>query len=84
MSPLVRRIRRGAPSLKNEKKREQEPGMHQTRKGNQWFFGMKMHLGVDRNSDLIHSAATTAVHVSNVVVAAELLHGKERVPGHHG
>ncbi len=51
--------------------------MHQTRKGNQWFFGMKGQTGVDKDSGLIHSVATTAVHVSDVVVAAELLHGEE-------
>ena len=43
--------------------------MHQTRKGNQWFFGMKGQTGVDKDSGLIHSVATTAAHVSDVVVA---------------
>ncbi len=63
-------------STKNEK-RERDPQMHQTRKGNQWFFGMKGQTGVDKDSGLIHSVATTAAHVSDVVVAAELLHGEE-------
>ena len=64
-------------SRKNQK-RERDPQMHQTPKGNQWFFAMKMHLGV-KNSGLIHSVVTTAAHVSDVVVAAELLHGEEKV-----
>ncbi len=65
-------------STKNEK-REREPEMHQTRQGNQWFFGMKVYLGVDKDSGLIHSVVTTVAHVSDGVVAAELLHGEEKV-----
>ena len=65
-------------STKNEK-RERDPQMRQTRKGNQWFFGMKVQIGVDRDSGLIHSVATTSAHVSDVIVAAELLHGEEKV-----
>ena len=65
-------------STKNEK-RDRDPQMHQTRKGSQWFFGMKVQIGVDKDSGLIHSVATTTAHVSDVVVAAELLHGEEKV-----
>ena len=53
--------------------------MHQTRQGNQWFFGVKGQIGVDKDSGLIHSVVTTVAHVSDGVVAAELLHGEERV-----
>ena len=53
--------------------------MHQSRKGNQWFFGMKCHVGVDKDSGLIHSMVVTAGNVSDVTVAAELLHGQEEV-----
>jgi IS5 family transposase len=53
--------------------------MHQTKKGNQWFFGMKSHLGVDKVSGLIHSVVTTAATVHDLSPAAELLHGDEQV-----
>ena len=53
--------------------------MHQTRQGNQWFFGVKGQIGVDKDSRLIHSVVTTVAHVSDGMVAAELLHGEERV-----
>ena len=68
-----------APTSTKNEKRERDPQMHQTRKGNQWFFGMKVHTGVDKDSGLIHSVATTSAHVSDVVMAAELLHGEEKV-----
>ena len=54
-----------APTSTENEKREREPEMHQTCKGNQWFFGMKGHLGVDKDSSLIYSVATTAAHVSD-------------------
>ena len=53
--------------------------MHQTKKGNQWYFGMKVHLGVDNDSGLIHSVVTTAANVHDLTPAAELLHGDEEV-----
>ncbi len=53
--------------------------MHQTNKGNQWYFGMKVHLGVDKDSGLIHSVVTTAANVHDLTPAAELLHGDETV-----
>jgi transposase, IS5 family len=52
--------------------------MHQTRKGNQWYFGMKAHLGVDRDSKLVHTVVVTAANVADVTKTAELLHGEER------
>ena len=51
--------------------------MHQTRKGNQWYFGMKAHLGVDSRSKLIHAAVATAANVADSAVLPELLHGQE-------
>lgn len=53
--------------------------MHQTRKGNQWYFGMKVHIGVDKDSGLIHSVVITAANVHDFTPAAELLHGDEEV-----
>ena len=52
--------------------------MSQTRKGNQWYFGMKAPIGVDADTKLIHSVVTTAANVHDSQVLAELLHGKER------
>ena len=68
-----------APTSTKNEKRERDPEMHQTRKGNQWSFGMKVHIGVDKDSGLIHSVATRAANSSDVVVAPELLHGEEKV-----
>ncbi len=52
--------------------------MHQTRKGNQWYFGMKAHIGVDSKTKLIHSAAATPANVHDATVLGDLLHGEER------
>ena len=51
--------------------------MHQTRKGQQWYFGMKLHIGVDSKTKLIHSMTTTAANVHDAKVLGELLHGNE-------
>ena len=51
--------------------------MHQTKKGNQWYFGMKAHIGVDADSGLVHSVVGTAASVNDVTQAGALLHGKE-------
>ena len=64
------------PSTKNtEKKRD--PAMHQTKKGNQWYFGMKAHAGTDAHSGLVHSLACTAANVGDVTQTHRLLHGDE-------
>lgn len=68
-----------APSSTKNKKGERDPEMHQTKKGNQWYFGMKVHIGVDKDSGLIHSVETTAANVHDLTPAAELLHGQETV-----
>jgi IS5 family transposase len=52
--------------------------MHQTKKGNQWHFGMKVHIGVDSESGLIHSLETTAANGHDLTPAADLLHGEGR------
>ena len=66
-----------APSSTKNAKRERDPEMHQTKKGNQWYFGMKAHIGVDADSGLAHTLATTPANTSDVAVAHELLHGDE-------
>jgi len=67
-----------APSSTKNEKGERDPEMHQTRKGNQWHFGMKFHVGVDDVHGLIHSVHTTAANEADINVAGELLHGEER------
>ena len=52
--------------------------MHQTRKGNQWYFGMKAHIGADRDSKLVHTVVVTAANVADITQTAELLHGEEK------
>jgi IS5 family transposase len=64
------------PSTKNEEK-ARDPEMHQTRKGNQWYFGMKAHIGVDSKSKVIHSVVVTAANVHDSQVLGDLLHGEE-------
>ena len=64
------------PSTKNEDK-ARDPEMHQTKKGNQWHFGMKAHIGVDAESGLVHSVHATAANESDVAHTHELLHGEE-------
>ena len=68
-----------APSSTKNKAGERDPEMHQTKKGQQWYFGMKIHAGVDKDSGLIHSVVTTAANVHDLTPAAELLHGEEQV-----
>ena len=66
-----------APSSTKNRKEKRDPEMHQTKKGNQWYFGMKAHVGVDSKTKIIHSAAVTAAHVADATVLPELLHGEE-------
>ena len=65
-----------SPSTKNKDK-ARDPEMHQTKKGNQWHFGMKAHTGVDAESGLVHSVHATAANESDVAHTHELLHGRE-------
>lgn len=68
----------GAPSSTKNADKKRDPEMHQTRKGQQWYFGMKMHIGVDSQSGLVHSAVVTAANVHDKHPLPDLLHGNER------
>ena len=65
------------PSTKNKEK-QRDPEMHQTKKGHQWYFGMKAHIGADRDSKLVHTVVVTAANVADITKTAELLHGQEK------
>ena len=67
----------GAPSSTKNKDKQRDPEMHQTRKGQQWYFGMKLHIGVDSQSGLAHSAVVTAANVHDKHPLPDLLHGNE-------
>jgi len=66
-----------APSSTKNQDGERDPEMHQTKKGNQWHFGMKAHIGVDADSGLVHTVRGTAANVNDVVQGNSLLHGSE-------
>ena len=66
-----------APSSTKNEKGEGDPEMHQTRKGNQWYFGMKGHIGVDSKEKVIHSNEVTAANVHDSQMVSSLLHGAE-------
>jgi len=66
-----------APSSTKNESGERDPEMHQTKKGNQWHFGMKAHIGVDVDSGLVHTVTTTAANEADVEQVGDLLHGKE-------
>jgi IS5 family transposase len=66
-----------APSSTKNNKGARDPDMHQTKKGNQWYFGMKAHIGVDSRTKLIHSVAATAANVHDSQLLGDLLHGEE-------
>lgn len=66
-----------APSSTKNRQRARDPEMHQTRKGNQWYFGMKGHFGVDAETKQIHSVAVTPANTHDSQLIGELLHGEE-------
>ena len=66
-----------APSSTKNAGSKRDPEMHQTKKGNQWHFGMKAHIGADAESGLVHTVRGTAANVNDVVEANSLLHGDE-------
>ena len=66
-----------APSSTKNSSGQRDPEMHQTKKGNQWYFGMKAHIGVDAESGLVHTVRGTAANVNDVVEGNGLLHGAE-------
>jgi transposase, IS5 family len=66
-----------APSSTKNLQKQRDPEMHQTKKGNEWYFGMKAHIGVDAHSGLVHTVIGTAANVSDLHEAAAALHGEE-------
>ena len=68
----------GAPSSTKNADKARDPEMHQTRNGQQWYFGMKLHVGVDSQSGLVHSAVVTAANVHDKHPLPDLLHGNEQ------
>jgi IS5 family transposase len=66
-----------APSSTKNREQSRDPEMHQTRKGKQWYFGMKAHVGVDSKTKIIHTAVATAANVSDGAMLPDLLHGEE-------
>ncbi|MHC1761303.1 MAG: IS5 family transposase [Negativicutes bacterium] len=68
-----------APSSTKNARHERDREMHQTKKGNQWHFGMKAHIGVDAASGLTHTLVTTPAHVADIVKTTELLQGEEEI-----
>jgi IS5 family transposase len=66
-----------APSSTKNASGERDPEMHQSKKGQQWYFGMKAHIGVDADSGLVHTVRGTSGHVNDVIEANSLLHGEE-------
>jgi len=70
-----------APSSTKNKERSRDPQMHQVKKGHQWHFGMRAHIGADMESGLVHSVIGTAAHVHDVTQAHALLHGEEELAG---
>jgi transposase, IS5 family len=67
-----------APTSTKNQEGERDSAMHQVKKGNEWHFGMKMHIGVDDALGLIHSVETTSANEHDITVADKLLHGEER------
>ena len=67
-----------APSSTKNSKKERDPAMHQTRKGQQWYFGTKAHIGVDSKETVVHSVATSAASVADKHMLPDLLHGAEK------
>ena len=86
----IERVRRftgiSLSKVPDDRKRERDPEMKQVRrKGNQWHFGMKLHVGVDDQSGLVHSLATTSANMHDLRASEQLLHGEEvRVWGDAG
>ncbi len=68
-----------APSSTKNSTGQRDPEMHQAKKGNQWHFGMKAHIGVDAQSGLVHTVIGTAANVNDVTQGHNLLHGAEQV-----
>jgi IS5 family transposase len=67
-----------APSSTKNEAGKRDPEMHQTKKGNQWYFGLKAHIGVDAKEGHVHSLVTSAANVADMHMLPDLLHGEER------
>ena len=67
-----------APSSTKNSTGKRDPAMHQTKKGNQWYFGAKAHIGVDSKETVVHSVATSAASVADKHMLPDLLHGAEK------
>ena len=65
------------PARRRHSEGQRDPEMHQTKKGNQWYLGMKAHIAVDADWGLVHTVMTTAANGTDVEQVADLLHGKE-------
>lgn len=68
-----------APTSTKNKDKARDPEMHSSKKGNQWYFGMKAHIGVDADSGLVYSLRGTSGHVSDIAEGNSLLHGQEKL-----
>ncbi len=68
-----------APTSTKNKDKKRDPEMHSSKKGNQWYFGMKAHIGVDAESGLVHTVRGTSGNISDIAEANSLLHGQESV-----
>lgn len=68
-----------APTSTKNQDKARDPEMHSSKKGNQWFFGSKFHVGVDSKTGLVHTLKVTSGNVSDIAEAASLLHGEEQV-----
>jgi len=68
-----------APSSTKNAEKKRDPEMHQTKKGNEWKFGMKCHIGVDAGSGLVHTIVTTAANTHDITVASELIREDDEV-----
>jgi transposase, IS5 family len=68
-----------APTSTKNLLEQRDPEMHQTKKGNEWYFGAKVHVGVDASTGLVHSVEMTAANVADITQAAACLHGEEKV-----
>jgi IS5 family transposase len=66
-----------APSSTRNRSGERDPAMHQTKKGKQWYFGLKAHIGVDSKQGVVHSVCTSAANVADMHMLPDLLHGEE-------
>src|SRR3546814_16958467 len=68
-----------APSSTKNRENARDPEMHQTKKGNQWYFGMKAHIGVDTDPGLVHTVTTTPANVADATHTGAVLHGDAEV-----